>query len=183
MRAPRDLWGPAFWALASCLCCFTVCTVRATFAVVVCVALAAVCADVFHVCAALAAYFAAFADPFDAFSCVAAVCCSLLLFVLRYCHVCFSAFCCFAAVFFLVHRQLNPTLAASDLPKCQEQFFNCSDPLTSENAKNKFLYPQKIILYPKKIILYPKKSHPEGWCWASKLDVWIQVVILRKFVI
>ena len=65
------------------------------------------------VCAALAAYFA-FADPFDAFSCVAAVWCSLLFVLLS------AAF----AAAFLVHRQLNPTLTAFDLPKCQEQFYN-----------------------------------------------------------
>ena len=58
------------------------------------------------VCAALAAVCAAFADPFGAFS---QCCCCLML--------------CFCGCF-RVRRQLNPTLAAFDLPKCQRQFYN-----------------------------------------------------------
>ena len=35
-------------------------------------------------------------------------------------------------------------------------------PLTSENVKNKFLYPEKILLYPKKIASRPTDPVPRG---------------------
>ena len=89
----------------------------AAFTVLVAVcAVCAVCAAVFQVCAAavaaFGASFAACTDPFGV-SFLFSGCCSLC--------------CCLYNLLLLVRRSLfvlNPTLADSDLPKCQEQFYN-----------------------------------------------------------
>ena len=100
----------------------------------VCAAFAAVA----HVCAAaVVAFGASFADPVGAFF---MFCCCLVLFVLLFIQVAAAcaasvvcAFCCFLLLLLplllllllrllLGRRPLN--LAAFDLPKCQEEFFN-----------------------------------------------------------
>ena len=113
-RPLRNQSLPAF-DLPKCLYCFS-CSVCAAFVAV------------FHVCDAAVAAFVDLVSVF--FLC----CCCLVLFVfLLHCFFCFVCCCCFFVLLFLLFVLCcwlcaafasAFTLAALDLPKCQEQFFN-----------------------------------------------------------
>ena len=112
-----------------------------------------VCADFPVVCA------------FCCFCCSVCLCCWILLFLLMllllllcaaFPVLCAAVFCCFCGCC-LGRRPLNPTLAAFDLRKCQEQLNNWWDPFDLRKCQEQFFcIPEKAFVSPKKTFVSHK---------------------------
>ena len=105
--------------------------------------------------------------------------------VLVVCVFCFflllsSAFCCFCGLLFGSPTVEPPPWPLLTFQNVNNNFTIYETPLTSENVKNNFLYPEQIILYPEKRsfcfnkkslwsfvsqkkTFVPKKSHPSRY--------------------